>query len=155
MYQHRSNQTTNRDTPGPAQETVNGCHDADSSVVPVPTTWSPGPLIERLGGDEELARQLVSLFLVEYPQMVSAVRESVASGSAERIQRAAHALKGSVSNFSDGVPATAALELERIGREGRVADAPAALATVEREIEVLVTRLREFERAESRLLHGA
>ncbi len=124
------------------------CHDADSAGMAATASWSLGPLIERLGGEEELARQLVSLFLVEYPQMVGAVRESVASGSAERIQRAAHALKGSVSNFTDGVPARAALELERIGREGRVSDAPAALATLEREIDVFAARLREFEREE-------
>ena len=77
--------------------------------------------------------------------MMTAVRDSVEHGSADVVRRAAHAFKGSVANFTtDGVAATA-LELETIGREGRLADAPGVFAKLERQLAVLTDQLREFE----------
>ena len=107
--------------------------------------WSPERMVARLGGDEALTRQLVSLFLTECPRMMAEVRASVAEGSAEVMRRAAHAFKGSVSNFTDRGAVVTARELEDIGREDRLADAPATLARLERDVAVLVNRLREFE----------
>ena len=101
-------------------------------------------MIARLGGDEDLARQLVTLFLSECPRMMAQVRDSVTHGSADVVQRAAHAFKGSVSNFSTEGPAKTALELETLGRDGRVADAPAVLARLELEVESLLDQLRAF-----------
>jgi HPt (histidine-containing phosphotransfer) domain-containing protein len=108
-------------------------------------TWSPQQMIERLGGDEELARQLVTLFIGECPQMMAQVRESVEQGTPDLVRRAAHAFKGSVSNFLPGGPTATAFALEQIGRDGRLDDAPAVLATLERQVDVLITQLRAFE----------
>jgi HPt (histidine-containing phosphotransfer) domain-containing protein len=102
-------------------------------------------MIARLGGDEALARQLVTLFLGECPRMMSQVRHSVEQGSADDVRRAAHTFKGSVSNFSTAGPAITAFELENIGREGRVADAPAVLARLELEVASLLEQLRAFD----------
>ena len=107
--------------------------------------WSPDRMLARLGGDEALVRQLVSLFLAECPRMMVNVRESVEHGTADVVRRAAHAFKGSVSNFTDQGPVATALELESIGREDRLAEAPAALARLEREVAALMDRLREFQ----------
>ena len=106
--------------------------------------WSPEQMIARLGGDEGLARQLVTLFLAECPRMMTQVRESVEQGSADVIRRAAHAFKGSVSNFATGGPASTAFELENIGREARVSEAPAVFARLEREVASLLDQLRTF-----------
>lgn len=106
--------------------------------------WSPEQMIARLGGDEELARQLVTLFLTECPRMMDQVRESVEQGSADVVRRAAHAFKGSVSNFSTSGPMVTALELEHLGREGRVSETPAVLARLELEVASLVEQLRAF-----------
>jgi HPt (histidine-containing phosphotransfer) domain-containing protein len=103
-------------------------------------------MLERLGGDEELARQLVTLFLAEYPRMLEAVRESVACSSAEAVRQAAHAFKGSVGNFTDGPPATTAFELELMARGNSLQDAPAALARLEHDVELFAAALRRFER---------
>jgi HPt (histidine-containing phosphotransfer) domain-containing protein len=102
-------------------------------------------MVARLGGDEALTRQLVSLFLTECPRMMAAVRESVSGGSADTIRRAAHAFKGSVSNFTDRGAVLTAFELESMGRDGRVAEAPEALAKLEHEVTALTARLRVFE----------
>jgi len=102
-------------------------------------------MIARLGGDEELARQLVTLFLDECPRMMAEVRDSVAQGTPELVRRAAHAFKGSVSNFLAEGPTVTAYALETIGRDGRTADAPAVLARLEIEVDALVAQLRAFD----------
>jgi HPt (histidine-containing phosphotransfer) domain-containing protein len=108
-------------------------------------TWSPDQMIARLGGDEELARQLVTLFIGECPQMMAQVRQSVEQGTPDLVRRAAHAFKGSVSNFLAGGPTATAFTLEQIGRDGRLDEAPAVLATLERQVVVLIAQLRAFE----------
>lgn len=114
----------------------------------VGTVWSPAAMLERLGGDEELARQLVELFVAECPRMMSVLRESVASADADHVRRAAHAFKGSVGNFTDEAPMTTAFELERIGASGTIADAPALLARLELEVEQFLAALRRFEQGQ-------
>ena len=109
--------------------------------------WSPAAMLDRLGGDEELARQLVSLFLAECPRMMAAVRASVSDGSADAIRRAAHAFKGSVGHFTDGAPTTTAFELEQIGRENRVGDAAAVLVRLEQDVAMFIVQLRQFGEA--------
>lgn len=107
--------------------------------------WSPDLMINRLGGDEELARQLVTLFIEECPRMMVQVRESVAQGTPDLVRRAAHAFKGSVSNFTAEGPTVTAFALENMGREARLDDASALLTQLEREVDVLMTQLRAFD----------
>lgn len=102
-------------------------------------------MLERLGGDEELARQLVELFVAECPRMMDVVRQSVASGDADQVRRAAHAFKGSVGNFTDDAPMTTAFELEQVGRNGELGPAASLLARLEGEVEAFVASLRQFE----------
>ena len=101
-------------------------------------------LIARFGGDEELVRELVALFVAECPRMLSEVRDSVARGCAEELRCSAHTFKGCVGNFTDGGPAEAARALEHIGREGHLSAAPAALAQLERDVEQLLAVMRQF-----------
>jgi two-component system, sensor histidine kinase and response regulator len=103
-------------------------------------------MLERLGGDEELARQLVELFVNECPRMMTVVRESVAKRDADQIRRAAHAFKGSVGNFTEDAPMTTAFELEQMGREGHIDAAPALLAKLESEVADFLMALNQFER---------
>jgi HPt (histidine-containing phosphotransfer) domain-containing protein len=107
--------------------------------------WSPATMLERLGGDEELAHQLVELFISECPRMMAAVRDSVASGNADQVRRASHAFKGSVGNFTDEAPMTTAFELEQIGKDGRLDQTAMLLARLECEVEDFLSALRRFE----------
>lgn len=106
--------------------------------------WSADRIIERLGADEALARELAALFVTECPRMMTEVRTSVASGAAEEIRRSAHALKGSVANFTDGAPTQAALALETMARANDVAGTPAALQDLERAMEAFLAQLELF-----------
>ena len=55
--------------------------------------------LERLGGDEELLREVARLFLDEYPMLINEIRSAAAVMDASALERAAHSMKGSVSNF--------------------------------------------------------
>jgi two-component system, sensor histidine kinase and response regulator len=108
--------------------------------------WDPAVMLERLGGDEELARQLVELFVSECPRMMAVVRDSIANKDADQIRRAAHAFKGSVGNFTEDAPMTTAFELEQMGRDGQIDLAPALLARLETEVADFLVALNRFER---------
>jgi two-component system sensor histidine kinase/response regulator len=87
--------------------------------------------LERLGGDEQLLREIASLFLAEYPALIDAIRSAVQRGDAYSLERSAHALKGSVANFEASAAVNAAFRLESIGRSGNLQDAGAGLQQLE------------------------
>ena len=78
------------------------------------------------------------MFLDDSVRLVNDIREAIAEGDAERLRRAAHTLKGSVSNFPAGAAREAAARMEIIGFNG---DLDAARRTF-RELEQEVDRLR-------------
>ena len=106
--------------------------------------WNPDALIERLGGDEELARQMAALFVDECPNMLDEMRRAVAGGRPDDVRRVAHAFKGSVANFVADGPAAIALALEQAGRDERLGDAPALLARLEGAVAELIPELRIY-----------
>ena len=75
-------------------------------------------LLDRVGGDEELLREITSIFLAEYPELLRSIQNGLAAGDAQRVERAAHSLKGSVANFGADSATQAAYRLETIGRKG-------------------------------------
>ena len=87
--------------------------------------------LERLGGDEELLQEVAQLFLDEYPLLMTEIHEALQSRNAQRLERAAHSLKGSISNFGAEPAVDSALALEKIGRSGDLTDAVAAYAKLE------------------------
>ena len=112
---------------------------------PGPGHWSADAMIERLDGDHELARQLVGLFLTEYPKLLATLRASIESGRGDDVRRAAHATKGCLANFVETGPHDTAYEIERLGAEGRVDGAAPLVSRLEREIAAIVIDMRKFE----------
>ncbi len=100
----------------------------------------PAAVLERFDGDKEVLSEVVGLFLDECPRLVSDVRLAVARRDAAAIDRTAHTLKGSASNFSPST-AAAALKLEQMGRAGNLTDAEEAFTVLEEEIARLVPAL--------------
>ena len=102
-------------------------------------------MLARLDGDLELALELAAIFIDEGPHMLQRLRAAVEQRSADEVRRAAHALKGSLSNFIDGGPTATAFALETMGREDRLDEAAPVLDRLACEIDVLTARLREFQ----------
>ena len=95
--------------------------------------------LSRLDGDEPLLLDLAKLFCGESERMLSAVRTSVEAKNADKLQRAAHSIKGSEATFGAQAAIDAALKLERLSRSGELDGVEDAFATLEAE----VGRLRE------------
>lgn len=107
-------------------------------------TWTPGTLADRLGGDEALALELVSIFLAEYPNLLNAIHAGVARGDAQAIRRSAHALRGSVTNFVDEGPTATLFAIERAGAESRLDDVRVLVGQLDRELDILAAAMRDF-----------
>jgi len=101
-------------------------------------------MLAELDGDEDLLAELVETMKVEAPKLLHEVRVAAGAADAALVARAAHTLKGAVSNFGARAAAEAALRLEQMGRAGDLAGLAPALATLEAEMDALV---RELEAA--------
>jgi two-component system, sensor histidine kinase and response regulator len=101
-------------------------------------------LLDRVGGDEELLRELTTIFLDEYPDLMREIEVGLAAGDARRVEHAAHSLKGSVANFGAPDATQAAHGLETLARSGRLSDAPPAFALLVVEFERLRPLLQQL-----------
>ncbi len=106
-------------------------------------------LMERVDGDVEFLEETVAMLDEDSPALLDEIHAAVESGDAAALVRPAHALKGMLANFCAEPAETAARALETMGREGQLADAPAAADRVRRETERLKKTLREFLRTKT------
>ncbi len=74
--------------------------------------------LSRVGGDEELLKELGDLFLEEYPRLLAEIHDAHKQGAAAQLGRAAHSLKGSVANFGAKDAVELATQLEQCGVKG-------------------------------------
>lgn len=93
--------------------------------------------LEVVDGDMELFREIADLFLVNLPDHIAQIQDGIARGDAKVVERAAHSLKGSVSNFGAKRAFETAYRLEVMGKEGRLAEAEKALSELERDLKEL------------------
>jgi HPt (histidine-containing phosphotransfer) domain-containing protein len=87
--------------------------------------------LARVGGDVELLKEIATLFLDEYPRVLTDLHEALEAGDSKKVERAAHGLKGSVSNFGARAVEDAAFELEQLGRAQKLAEVSQVLITLE------------------------
>lgn len=87
--------------------------------------------LSRVGGDVELLKEIAVLFLDDYPKSLIELRDAVQSRDAKRVERSAHGLKGSVSNFGARSAVDAALQLETMGRAQELVQVEQVLRTLE------------------------
>jgi len=92
-------------------------------------------LVARVDGDRGLLCRIVSLFLVETPTKLTAIRAAIDSNDTALVARLAHAIKGAVGNFYSEKATAAALQLETIARKGDLFPAPRAFAELTQAIE--------------------
>jgi CheY-like chemotaxis protein/HPt (histidine-containing phosphotransfer) domain-containing protein len=105
-----------------------------------------GPLdrdevVARVDGDTRLLGEIVNRFLSECPARLSEIRDAVARGDRKTLERAAHTLYDSLSNFSARDACDRALRLERLAHVGDLADAEGACAALEEGIRHLTPSL--------------
>ena len=99
----------------------------------------------RVEEDSSLARQLISLFFVEAPRILSEVRAAVHAKDSAALKRGAHAMRGMVANFAAPSAVDAAAVLEEMGRIGDLAGAEEAFIVLDRQLVQLRAALARFE----------
>jgi PAS domain S-box-containing protein len=107
-------------------------------------------LLEGVGGNRKLLRELVDVFVTDTPKLLSRIDRAIARGDAAALQQAAHALKGAVGNFESGAAFESVRRLESLARENKIPEARQAVAVVKAEI----TRLKQALKSVSRVIFG-
>jgi len=126
-------------------ERSSGVSDGQPSLIPAAEAdpIDRQALLVRVGGDQQLLNEVVQLFLADCPIRIAELQAAVDARDARGIRSAAHALKGSAGNLSATGLASAARTLERIGAEGRIEAAPAALRQLAVEAALAMDALRQ------------
>ena len=110
---------------------------APGKAAPGRAALDEARLLERVGGDRRVLAKLVRIFRPDARRLRTRIRVAVAKGDPRGLRDAAHALKGSVSNFAAPAATAAASRLQEIGDSGDLAAAKAALAVLERELDAV------------------
>jgi|GEM_PF-6484144 len=98
--------------------------------------------LDRVDGDKVLLSEMAELFLESYPGYLSRIKEAVVQADLSALTQAAHALKGSVGNFTTREPFEVARTLEQLGRQGNIDRASQVVVELE---EVLAQLTPELE----------
>jgi two-component system sensor histidine kinase/response regulator len=117
----------------PVSNPVRGLADISWSALPddAPSRES---MLQLFDQDEELLTELAVLFLADSPALLSEIQAGVAALDAWRVERAAHALKGSVGNFGAKRAFELSRRLEVMGRSHDLRSAAETLTALDEEM---------------------
>jgi two-component system sensor histidine kinase/response regulator len=96
------------------------------------------------GGDADLMREILEVFLEEYPNMLAEVHHSIQAADTQRLRRAAHTLKGSCGYFAAHNAQSIAEELEHHAASGDFQKARESLDAMQNELKRIEPALRVY-----------
>ncbi|MCR4291919.1 MAG: response regulator [Candidatus Kuenenia sp.] len=96
-----------------------------------------------LGDDRELFNELAAIFIENCAKQMADIKDAIAQGSSNALEKSSHAIKGSIGVFCAKPAFDAALKLEIMGRENNLANAAKVYSSLEREIARLKLLLKK------------
>jgi HPt (histidine-containing phosphotransfer) domain-containing protein len=84
-------------------------------------------------GDDSFFQDLIQIFLDDSPQRIAEIEQSLVKRDVRQLTLAAHSLKGSSSNFGAERLRALSEQLELLGRQGSLGDAPGQLHALKEE----------------------
>ncbi len=93
-------------------------------------------------GEPDILIELVDIFLSDAAERMVLLRDAIARGDANTLERVAHSLKGSSANFGARRMSRLCLELEQVGKQGDIMLAPELFARLELEWQRVGVALR-------------
>jgi two-component system, sensor histidine kinase and response regulator len=99
-----------------------------------------------VGGDQDLIEELLGIFAQDAPVQLDKIRAAIAAGDPAGLMREAHTLKGPLKVLGATPAAQLALDLETLGRGGRVDGAKQIGAALEREVERILHAVLSMKR---------
>jgi signal transduction histidine kinase/DNA-binding response OmpR family regulator/HPt (histidine-containing phosphotransfer) domain-containing protein len=112
-----------------------------------PAVYEREAALERLGGDSQRLSEVITLFLVDCPLRLAAIKRAIDARAAGAICSEAHGLKGAAGNLSAISLFETAEILEQLGRESRFDAAEAAWRRLSDEAANVLDALRRNEAA--------
>jgi len=94
-------------------------------------------LSARVDGDIEFVKELIDVFLEDYPKLLSDLKDAVEKRNAQLLNKYAHTLKGSVGNFAAKGAFDMASKLETMGQDSDFSNVDESYKSLEVEIEQL------------------
>ncbi|MGB5745958.1 MAG: response regulator, partial [Desulfobacterales bacterium] len=94
-------------------------------------------LLDRVMGDEELAKEILGGFLEDVPRKYTALKESFDNGDAHSLQSLAHTLKGASANVGALALQEVAHQIEAAGESGNMDKAGSLISKIEEQLEML------------------
>jgi CheY-like chemotaxis protein len=104
-------------------------------------------LLDSVMGDRVLLREMAELWLADSAKQESQIRNGLDSGDAIMVQRAAHALKGSVGTFQASAAQDAASEMEMFAKDADLVEARKAFERLSTQIDLVRQDLHQLARA--------
>jgi len=99
-------------------------------------------LIKLFGNDHDLFKELVEIFVNDYPQMLTTLRKSLKTTDAKTFSRTAHSLKGMLRNFQAEVAAATAFDLEKKGQQGELDSTDKIVENLARQLDEVAKKLK-------------
>ncbi|WP_456384630.1 Hpt domain-containing protein [Desulfolithobacter sp.] len=93
--------------------------------------WNRDFALEQTGGDEELLKELVGLFMSSSAEDLEKIKNGVATGNPEEVSKAAHSIKGASASLGIDAIRELALAMEEDARQGSISVASNRLAELE------------------------
>jgi len=110
-------------------------------VLPV---FDETELLDRVDNDWEFLSETVEMLSTDGRALMAEIHRASDAGDAAALGRAAHTLKGMISNFCAPTAQASAFAVETIGKEGDLSSAPQAVAALESHLDALTAALNDF-----------
>lgn len=91
-------------------------------------------VLKVVGGDRVLLREIVVLFLEDYPKKLTEISDALGRNDAQAVEFAGHALKGAAMTLCAHRVVERALSVEQMGRAAELQPVSNALARLEQEL---------------------
>jgi two-component system, sensor histidine kinase and response regulator len=108
------------------------------------TSFNPAALMAGFGGNTKVLREVIDMFLVDGPELVSALQRTLQAGDAPALAASAHTLKGSVGLFVQSGAFETARQVERAARAGELHNLSPLCASLDADMTTLYAALRSL-----------
>ncbi|MCP3676737.1 MAG: response regulator, partial [Deltaproteobacteria bacterium] len=94
-------------------------------------------LIDRMMGDEEMAREILDGYMEDMPNQISSLKEALDESDSSLVQRLAHTIKGASANVGATALQEAALQVERSVKESDLENSALLIPKMDEQFEML------------------
>lgn len=101
-------------------------------------------LVDRMMGDQDLARLVVATFIEDMPRQLAALAQALGTADAPAMKMGAHSIKGAAANVGEPSLRAIAAQLEKLGEDGDLQSAVAVLPELASVFESLRPHLQHF-----------